>query len=60
MTTKSNARYPPKQHRMAEHIEQPYEKKGYARNRAWAIAWSTIRKYLGEGPDSKRVIRIFL
>ena len=53
-------RYTAKQRRMAEHIEKGYEKKGFPKAKAWSVAWATVRKYLGEGPDSKRVCRIFL
>jgi hypothetical protein len=57
---KTKKKYTPKQRRMAEHIEKTYEKKGVPKGKAWAIAYATLRKYLGEGPDSKRICRLFL
>ena len=58
MRKKIKKRYSAKQKRMAEHIEKTYEKKGFSRARAWSVAWATVRKFLGEGPDSKRICRI--
>jgi len=60
MKTRTPKRYRAKQHRMTGHVEKTYEKKGIPRAKTWSIAWSTIRKFLGEGPDSKRICRIFL
>lgn len=57
---KIKKKYTARQHRMAEHIEKSYERKGYSKTKAWSVAWATVRKFLGEGPDSKRVCRIFL
>lgn len=47
MTTKTKRRYSIQQRRQAAHIEESYVKKGMPRNKAWAIAWTTIRKRAG-------------
>ena len=46
MSTKSKAKYTPRQHQIAERIEENYQKRGYPKNRAWAIAWAVVRKNL--------------
>ena len=57
---KTKKRYNANQKRRAEHIEKSYEKKDFPKVKAWSVAWATVRKFLGEGPDSKRICRIIL
>lgn len=44
--------YTDKQKRMAEHIEEGYEKKGVSPKRAAARAWATVNKVTGGGKKS--------
>lgn len=44
MKTKIKRHYSIKERRQAFHIEEGYEKKGLPKNKAWAIAWATLRK----------------
>lgn len=41
--------YTNKQKRMAEHIEESYEKRGSSPKRAKRIAWATVNKETGGG-----------
>jgi len=41
--------YTPKQKRMAEHIEEGYEKRGVGSRTAEARAWATVNKETGGG-----------
>lgn len=43
----SKAAYSSKQQRMAEHIEDGYEKKGASKKKAQRIAWATVNKETG-------------
>lgn len=43
----SKESYSPKQKRMAEHIEESYEKKGTTKKKAQRIAWATVNKETG-------------
>lgn len=45
----SKAKYSGKQKRMAEHIEQGYEKRGTPKKTAVARAWATVNKTFGGG-----------
>lgn len=40
----SKESYSNKQQRMAEHIEEGYQKKGASKKRAQRIAWATVNK----------------
>ena len=58
------SKYTDKQERMAEHIEEGYEKKGVSEKEAERRAWATVNKQTGGGnkpggsgrgkPDSSR------
>lgn len=58
------SKYTDKQERMAEHIEEGYEKKGVSEEEAERRAWATVNKQTGGGnkpggsgrgkPDSSR------
>ncbi|MFP2913211.1 transcriptional regulator, partial [Pyxidicoccus sp. 3LFB2] len=45
----SKAKYTAKQKRMAEHIEEGYEKKGLSEDTAESRAWATVNKLTGGG-----------
>lgn len=45
----SKAKYSDKQKRMAEHIEEGYEKRGVPEKKAEARAWATVNKTYGGG-----------
>ena len=45
----SKAKYTTKQKRMAEHIEEGYEKRGVAKKSAEKRAWATVNKTYGGG-----------
>jgi hypothetical protein len=49
MARGSKAKYTSKQQRMAEHIEEGYEKKGVPVEKAEARAWATVNKLTGGG-----------
>ncbi|WP_164017502.1 transcriptional regulator [Pyxidicoccus trucidator] len=49
MARGSKAKYTSKQKRMAEHIEEGYEKKGTSEKTAEARAWATVNKLTGGG-----------
>lgn len=44
--------YTDKQKRMAEHIEEGYEKKGVSRKESEKRAWATVNKVTGGGKKS--------
>jgi plasmid stabilization system protein ParE len=46
------SKYTDKQKRQAEHIEEGYEEKGVAENKAERIAWATVNKSSGGGKKS--------
>lgn len=48
----SKSTYTAKQKRMAEHIEEGYEKRGVSRKKAAARAWATVNKATGGGKKS--------
>ena len=60
----AKSKYTDKQKRMAEHIEEGYEKEGVGEEEAERRAWATVNKQTGGGnkpggsgrgkPDSKR------
>ena len=43
------SKYTDKQERMADHIEEGYEKKGVSRREAERRAWATVNKQTGGG-----------
>ncbi|HVW66875.1 MAG TPA: hypothetical protein VHA78_04065 [Candidatus Peribacteraceae bacterium] len=45
----SKSKYTAKQKRMAEHIEEGYEKRGVSRKKAASRAWATVNKATGGG-----------
>ncbi|MFP2964375.1 transcriptional regulator, partial [Myxococcus sp. 1LA] len=49
MARGSKAKYTAKQKRMAEHIEEGYEKRGASDETAEARAWATVNKLTGGG-----------
>lgn len=49
----SKESYSPKQKRMAEHIEEGYEKKGASKKKAQRIAWATVNKDTGGAKRKK-------
>ena len=49
----SKENYSPKQKRMAEHIEEGYEKKGATKKKAQRIAWATVNKETGGAAKKK-------
>lgn len=49
----SKESYSPKQKRMAEHIEEGYEKKGASKKKAQRIAWATVNKDTGGAKKKK-------
>lgn len=46
------SKYTDKQKRMAEHIEEGYEKRGVSENEAERRAWATVNKETGGGKKS--------
>lgn len=50
----SKETYSPKQKRMAEHIEEGYEKKGAPSKKAKRIAWATVNKETGGSRGKKK------
>jgi plasmid stabilization system protein ParE len=48
----SKAKYTSKQKRMAEHIEEGYEKRGVSEDEAESRAWATVNKMTGGGKKS--------
>jgi len=52
MTIGSKAKYTAKQKRKARHIENSYEQKGVAPEKAAEIAWATVNKQSGGGERS--------
>lgn len=48
----SKAKYTDRQKRMAEHIEEGYEKHGTSENEAERRAWATVNKVSGGGQKS--------
>ncbi|WP_413289658.1 hypothetical protein [Bdellovibrio sp. HCB337] len=46
--------YSPKQKRMAQHIEEGYEKKGASKKKAGRIAWATVNKETGGAQGKKK------
>jgi len=55
----SKAKYTDKQKRMAEHIEEVYEKKGVSHKEAEARAWATVNKDTGGGEKGGQRIKDF-
>ncbi len=49
MSQGDKSKYTDKQKRQAEHIEESYEKKDVAEEKAEEIAWSTVNKQDGDG-----------
>lgn len=49
MAKDPKAKYSAKQKRMAEHIEEGYEKRGAPKDEAEARAWATVNKTYGGG-----------
>ena len=49
MSRGSKDKYSEKQKRMAEHIEECYEEKGFSAEKAAQIAWATVNKQSGGG-----------
>lgn len=49
----SKESYSSKQKRMAEHIEEGYEKKGASKKKAQRIAWATVNKETGGATKKK-------
>jgi hypothetical protein len=45
------SKYTAKQERMAEHIEEGYEKKGVSEDEAERRAWATVNKQTGGGNE---------
>jgi len=45
--------YTDRQKRMAEHIEESYEKRGSSPKRAKKIAWATVNRDTGGGRKNK-------
>jgi hypothetical protein len=52
MAIGSKKSYTSKQKRMAEHIEEGYEKRGLRKKTAKARAWATVNKATGGGKKS--------
>jgi len=57
MVRGSKAKYTEKQRRQAQHIEEGYEQRGTARQRAEAIAWATVNRRTGGGRLGGRLRR---
>ena len=49
MARGDKSKYTAKQKRMAEHIEEGYEKRGVSHDEAEARAWATVNKQTGGG-----------
>ena len=50
MSRGSKTSYSPKQRRQARHIEQGYQQRGLAPQKAAARAWATVNKLTGGAP----------
>lgn len=50
----SKESYSPKQKRMAQHIEEGYEKKGSPAKKAKRVAWATVNKATGGAKGKKK------
>ena len=53
----SKESYSTKQKRMAQHIEEGYEKKGASSKKAERIAWATVNKETGGAKGKKKASR---
>jgi len=54
MARGDKSKYTPKQKRMAEHIEDSYEKRGVSETEAQRRAWATVNKETSGGQKSRK------